>query len=111
MALMLTLAMGSTVYSIFNKDLGVGAIGDESLFALVPVVDVPMDLEEPPKEEKVGDEGAGGGGGGRKDPEPIGKGTIPPQLKERFVTPSNEDISVTNPAIRITRATKGPNRS
>jgi TonB family protein len=109
MALILTLAMGSTVYSLFNKDMGVGAIGDETLFALVPIVESPMELEEPPQEEKVGDEGAGGGGGGRKDPEPIGKGTIPPQLKERFVTPSNEDISVTNPAIRITRATKGPN--
>jgi len=109
MALVLSLALGGTVYSLFNKDMGIGAIGDESLFALVPIVESPMELEEPPQEEKVGDEGAGGGGGGRNDPEPIGKGTIPPQLKERFVTPSNEDISVTNPAIRITRATKGPN--
>ncbi len=35
MAIMLALVTGSTVYSLFNKDLGVGAIGDESLFALV----------------------------------------------------------------------------
>lgn len=109
MVLMVSLALGGTVYSLFNKDLGVGAIEDGNLFALVVVNDAPMDLEDPPKEDKPGDEGAGGGGGGRKDNEPVSKGTIPPQLKERFVTPSKEDISVSNPAIPITRATKGPN--
>jgi len=108
LVLMLTLTLGTTVYSLFSKNLGVGAIDDGSLFAAVIVNDVPMEVEDPPKEEKPGDEGAGGGGGGRKDKEPPAKGTIPPQLRERFVTPSNEDISVTNPAIAITRATKGP---
>ena len=109
LALMVTLALSGTVYSLFNKDLGVGAIEDGSLFAFVPIVDeAPMEVEIP-EQEKIGKEGGGGGGGGRKDDEPVSKGTIPPQLKERFVTPSKEDISVSNPAIPITRATKGPN--
>jgi len=109
MVLILTLSLGGTVYSLFTKDPGVGAIGDEGLFALVVVDNAPMELEVPPKEDKPGEESSGGGGGGRKDNEPVGKGTIPPQLKERFITPSNEDISVSKPSIPITRATLGPN--
>lgn len=106
--LMVGVVSVSTVYSLFDRELGVGAIGDEGLFSMVVVDDAPMEVELP-EEKKIGDEGGGGGGGGRNDNEPVGKGTIPPQLKERFLTPSNEDISVSNPAIKVTRATKGPN--
>ncbi len=109
MIAMLLITMVSMGVSLFNKEYGVGAVGDEGLFSLVVVDDVPMAMEEPPKEEKVGEEGGGGGGGGRKDNEPVSKGTIPPQFKERFLTPSKEDISVTDPAIKVMRATKGPN--
>ena len=48
MIVMLVVVSVSTVYSLFNKDYGVGAIGDDGLFALVVVDSDPMDLEEPP---------------------------------------------------------------
>jgi len=107
LALMVTLALGSTVYSLFDKDLDVGAIEDGNLFAFVVVDGEPMELEKP-KPEKPGDEGSGGGGGGRKDNAPISKGELPPQFKDKpLLTPSKEDISVTNPSLAVMRGTRG----
>ena len=111
LVLMVILALTGTVYSLFNKDVGVGAIDGDDLFAFVPSVtdNVPMELDAPPPQPDPG-KGGGGGGGGRKDDAPISKGELPPQFKDKpLLTPSKEDISVTDPALRVQRATRGPN--
>jgi hypothetical protein len=64
-ALMIILALGGTVYSIFNKALNIGAIGDDQSLAYI-LDDVPMPVEEV-VEKKNDDEGGGGGGGGREE--------------------------------------------
>ena len=77
--LMLTLAVGGTILSLFNKSLGIDAIGDErSLAYLVEEVPMPID-EEPKKEEK--EKGGGGGGGGREEEEETSQGDLADQQK------------------------------
>ena len=76
--LIMTLAVGSTIVSLFQKDLGVGAIGDERSLAYL-LEDVPMPVEDMPEEKKNDDKDGGGGGGGKEDPEPVNKGDLPDQ--------------------------------
>jgi hypothetical protein len=87
MALMLSLALGGTVYSLFNKDLLVGAI-DQELGVFVPVVDdEPMDVEEQPKPKDNKDAG-GGGGGGKEEQQPASKGRLVSQSENPITPPS-----------------------
>jgi len=76
--LILTLAIGSTIVSLFQKDLGVGAIGDERSLAYL-LEDVPMPVEDMPEEKKNDDKDGGGGGGGKNDPKPVNQGDLPDQ--------------------------------
>lgn len=77
LGLMVTLSIGSYFVSLFQKEIGVGAIGDERSLALL-LDDVPMPVEEEEmKKEK--DKGGGGGGGGKEDPEPVNQGDLPDQ--------------------------------
>src|SRR5215204_2641372 len=76
--LMLTLAIGSTIVSLFQKDLGVGAIGDERSLAML-LDEVPMPVEDMPEEKKNDDKDGGGGGGGKNDPKPVNQGDLPDQ--------------------------------
>lgn len=82
--LMLTLAVGGTIVSLFQKDLGIGAIGDERSLAYL-IDEVPMTVEEEPKKDK--DKGGGGGGGGKEDPEPVNQGDLPDQTKDPIRPP------------------------
>lgn len=109
------LVMGGAVFSligsIYNADAYVGGL-DDSLVYIANISNenesIVKDLEMP-EERKKGD-GSGGGGGGRKDKEEVSKGDLPPQFKEKpLLTPSKEDISVTDPSIKVIRGTKGPN--
>lgn len=80
-ALMLILSVGGTVYSLFNKDLQVGAIDNGDLFAFVPVVeDVPMEVEQ--EKKKKDDDGGGGGGGGREEKDPTSEGRLANQTRD-----------------------------
>lgn len=80
-----TLAFSGTVYSLFKKDLGVGAIDSGDLFAFVPVVEeVPMDLEE---EKKKDDGGGGGGGGGKESKDPTSQGRLATQTDKPLLAP------------------------
>lgn len=110
LALMIITVLGSTVYSIFNKDIGIGEIGGGDLVAFVPNIDeVPPVVDEPPPPQADPGKGGGGGGGGRKDDAPISKGELPPQFKDKpLLTPSKEDISVSKPELAVMRATRGP---
>lgn len=104
--LMMTLAAGGLVYSIFNSNLSIAAIGDESGLAM-PIDDVvPMAVEEPPK-PKVDKDAGGGGGGGKEEQTPTSKGVLANQEEKPMFPPSAKMDRVTNPAIPITVATQG----
>ncbi len=89
---MLIALMIGVVYSIFAKDLYVGAIGGDDLF-LASLVDAPMAIEEQKKKDK--DDGGGGGGGGNEEKQEVNRGDLadqspnpqrPPQALPRFDT-------------------------
>jgi protein TonB len=85
-ALMLILSVGGTVYSLFNKDLQVGAIDNGDLFAFVPVVeDAPMEVEQ--EKKKKDDDGGGGGGGGREEQTPTSQGRLATQTAKPLLAP------------------------
>ena len=91
LVLMVTLALGGTVYSLFNKDLMVGAIGeDDGIY--VPIVDEePMEVEEE-KPKKDDDDAGGGGGGGRDRPTETSKGQLATQTKDPIMAPSVTNV-------------------
>ena len=81
--LMLTLAVGATIVSLFAKDIGVGAIGDERSLALL-IDEVPMPVEEE-EQKKNDDKGGGGGGGGREDKEETSQGDLADQTRQQIL--------------------------
>ena len=78
--LCVVVALGATVWSLFEKDLGVGAIEGDKLFSAV-IVDDPMMTEEEPEQKKDDDKDGGGGGGGKEEPDPVNQGDLPDQSK------------------------------
>jgi len=97
---------GLTVYSLFAKDLGIGAIGGDDMF-LASLVDAPAEVEEDKPEMKK-DKGGGGGGGGTNDPKPASQGERPPMRVNPEFIPSATSERLTNPTIAIQQAIKGP---
>ncbi len=77
--LCLSVAIGATIYSLFDKDLGVGAIDEGKLFSAV-IVDEPMTVEEE-QIKKDKDKGGGGGGGGRDEEDPVSQGDLADQSR------------------------------
>lgn len=106
MVVILSLAFGGTVYSLFNKEMGIGAIDGGDLFAAVVVEDVPVEIEEQPK-PKDKDDGGGGGGGGREEPEPASKGRLVSQSENPIFPPNAKLPQLTNPDIKIIQETQG----
>lgn len=101
-----TLMLAGVVYSIFNKQLAVGAIEQGDLIALVPEIEpVPVETEPPPKKDK--DDGGGGGGGGRDEETPVQKGRLANQEEKPLIAPSKTITQVTKPDIPIQAATQG----
>jgi TonB family protein len=98
--------LGLTVYSLFAKELGVGAIGGDDMF-LASLADTPVEVEEEMKQKKE-DKGGGGGGGGNNDPNPASKGERAPMRTDPEFTPSVSMTRLTNPTIPIQMAIKGP---
>ncbi|MEO6334961.1 MAG: TonB family protein [Pyrinomonadaceae bacterium] len=95
-ALVLFLTVGSWGVSLFQKELGVGAIGDEGSLAYLGV-DVPMPIEpEPEKKAKDKDDG-GGGGGGREDKEETSQGDLADQTKNPIIHPDVRIYKTDNP--------------
>jgi len=74
----LTIALTATVISLFDKDLGVGAIDGDKLFSAV-IVDDPMMTEELKPEKKKDKDAGGGGGGGREEKDPVSQGDLADQ--------------------------------
>ncbi len=107
----IVVAISSLVSSIYYSDAFVAAIEDDLIQTTFLGSNAPPIIEEInfPKLNK-NDDGSGGGSGGRHDKMEISKGELPPQFRDKpLLTPSKDDISVTNPEIAVTRATKGPN--
>jgi TonB family protein len=103
--LMTTLAIGSTIYSLFTKDLLVGSIGDDGTLSAF-LADVPPPMEEPePKKDK--DEGGGGGGGGKEEQQEASKGRLPPQSRNPITPPDVNIPQLTNPTIPLKQETQG----
>jgi len=100
------LMLSGVVYSIFNKQLGVGAIEQGDLIAFVPAVEpVPIENEPPPKKDN--DDGGGRGGGGKDAQEPVQKGRLANQEEKPMIAPSKTLVSVTKPSIPIQASTQG----
>ncbi|MEP7212111.1 MAG: TonB family protein [Acidobacteriota bacterium] len=78
-AFMLVMAVTATIVSLFNKALGVDAIGNETSLAYL-IDEVPMNVEEE-KVVKEKDKGGGGGGGGREEKEETTLGDLADQSK------------------------------
>ncbi len=94
-ALVLFLSVGGWGVSLFQKDLGVGAIGDETSLAYLGV-DVPMPVEDEP-EKPAEDEDGGGGGGGREDKEETSQGDLADQTKNPIIRPDARIYKTDNP--------------
>ncbi|MDQ2745708.1 MAG: hypothetical protein M3T96_00395, partial [Acidobacteriota bacterium] len=71
---MVTVALGAMIYSIFNKDLGIGAIDSDNPIFVAVLDEVPPVEIEQPKPKKDNTNGGGGGGGGNKNPDPVTRG-------------------------------------
>lgn len=83
-AMMVVALLFGVVYSIFSKELAVGAISDPEFLAYL-AVDDPMAVEE--EQKKADDEGGGGGGGGREDKDPVNRGDLADQTKDPIRPP------------------------
>ena len=105
LVLMVLVALSAVVISIFNKDLGVGAIDSNDPVYLVDE-STPVDLEEQPKPKN--DKKAGGGGGsGDEELEKASKGRLVSQ-SENPITPPNARVpQLTNPELKVIQETKG----
>jgi TonB family protein len=109
LALMVTLLLSGTVYSLFSKELGVGAIGMEDSIAYVgEVVDTPIEEEKIKQEHK--NNSGGGGGGGNNEKTPASKGADPAMMEKPLVAPSTHMDRLTNPTLTMPVGVKGPNQ-
>lgn len=106
MVLMLSLLASGFVYSLFNKDLLIGAIDADSPFYITPLDDAPMPVEDPPKPKEPKKDSGGGGGGGTENPDPVTKGEPPTQVAKP-VAPLMMVPKMTNPDIKIVNQTQG----
>ncbi len=105
-AFMLTLTLIATVYSLFNKSLGVSAIDEGTLFSAVIVDEVPMTVEEE-KQQKDKDQGGGGGGGGRDEKDPTSKGQLASQTQKPLINPTKTIVQKNFELTQPIAATEG----
>ncbi|MEO8574150.1 MAG: TonB family protein, partial [Pyrinomonadaceae bacterium] len=94
--LVLFLSVGGWGISLFQKDMGIGAIGDETSLAYLGV-DVPMPIEEEPEKKAKDKDDGGGGGGGREDKEETSQGDLADQTKNPIIHPDVRIYKTDNP--------------
>ncbi len=107
-AFMLILALGGTVFSLFNKSLSVGAIGDDYSLVASLLDDVPMPVDEV-IEKKNKDDG-GGGGGGRKDENETSQGDLANQTKNPLRAPDVKTYRSDNTELKLPPASTQGNQ-
>lgn len=106
LVVMVFLALSGMVFSIFNKDFGIGAIDSDNPVFLAVDESVPLDLEEQPKPKNDKDAG-GGGGGGKEEPQPASKGRLVSQSENPITPPSVNIPQLKNPSLPVFMETKG----
>ncbi|MCY7376802.1 MAG: energy transducer TonB [Pyrinomonadaceae bacterium] len=116
MVVMVVVVLSSAVYSIFNKDFGIGEIDSDNPVFLAVIDDVPFEVEkEQPKKDD--DDGGGGGGGGRKEETPTSQGKLAPQTEKPLIAPTKtivqKDFELKQPIAstqgnKPTKPTEGP---
>lgn len=103
--LVLSIALGSLMYSIFNHPYFVASIDDDYLLA--PLTEVaPMPIEEEAKKDNDKD-GGGGGGGGRENKKPASAGELPSQTRDPIPQPPQVLPRLTNPSLPQIQRTEG----
>lgn len=101
---MICALMFGVVYSIFSKDLDIGAINDD-IFNAVLVDNVPMTVEEEVKQREK-NKGGGGGGGGREEKDPASQGDLADQSKTPTRPPNVNTMKSDTPMLQ-TPTTEG----
>ena len=102
---MITFALGAMLFSLFQKDIGIGAIGNDSSLASL-LDEVPMIVEE--EQQKKDKEAGGGGGGGREEKDPVNKGDMADQTPDPIRAPDVKIPKLTDPSMVLpTASTKG----
>jgi protein TonB len=110
--LMLSLSVGVVIASLFNHDLGIGAIGEDDLFTSVPIVDEkPMTVEEEVQQKKDDKDAGGGGGGGRDEQTPTSKGVLATQVEKPLIAPDVSIIKRKSELQQDRAATQGKNEA
>ena len=105
--LILSLAIGGFLFSLFGKALDVAAIDQDTLGVYVNDLEPEIaELEKP--ENKKDDEGGGGGGGGNKSPDPASRGRTAPMMEDPQMAPSVTMNQLKNPVIPVQMGLKGP---
>ena len=94
--LVLFLSVGGWGVSLFQKDMGIGAIGDETSLAYLGV-DVPMPVDDEPEKPAKDKDDGGGGGGGREDKEETSQGDLADQTKNPIIRPDARIYKTDNP--------------
>ena len=105
---MVVVAIGGTVASLFQKDLGIGSISEDYPMASL-VESVPAIVEEMPEPEKDTG-GGGGGGGGRQDKEEVSRGDLADQSPKPVRPPDAKVPRLTNPSLELPPPTTEGNR-
>ncbi len=108
-AFMLILALGGTVFSLFNKSLSVGAIGDDYTLMASLLDDVPMPVDEV-IEKKNKDDGGGGGGGGRNEQNETSQGDLANQTKNPLRAPDAKTFRTDNSELKLPPASTQGNQ-
>ena len=105
--LMMSIASGGMIYSIFNHPLGVGAVGDEGTLSMSILDDTvpPIEDDKPPKPDKS--KGGGCGGGGKHEDTDASKGRLVSQSENPITPPSAHIPQLTNPSLPLTMETQG----
>ncbi len=96
LVLMVSLSIGSYFVSLFQKEIGVGAIGDERSLAML-LDDVPMPVDEAEEIKQDKEDSGGGGGGGKNDPKPVNQGDLPDQTPDPIRPPDPKIPKLSNP--------------
>jgi protein TonB len=108
MFLIMSLSVGGFVYSLFNKNLLIGAIDAGSPLYIMPLEAEPMDVKDDEPKPKIEKAAGGGGGGGREEETPTSKGRLATQMPDPpLITPSKTIVQLSNPAIKIQATTQG----
>ncbi len=108
MFFMMSLIVGGVIYSLYNKDLLVGAISSEDYISVPVVSDEPMEVEKEQPKSKIDKDPGGGGGSGREEQTPTSKGRLATQMPDPpLISPSKTIPQKDNFELKMQATTQG----